>query len=75
MDAVRGDGEVIALGICVPELDFDMPPGFGYTSHRRFPTHCGSCQARAEKLHNVAAVRAQRASIWAPEAGLVDGEK
>ena len=29
MDAVRGDNEVIALGICVPKGNFDMPPVFG----------------------------------------------
>ncbi len=75
MDAVRGDDEVIALGICVPERDVDMPPGFGYTCDRRFPTHCRSCQARAEKLNHVAAERAERASMRAPEAGLVDGEE
>jgi hypothetical protein len=75
MDAVRGNDVVIAFGICVLKGNFDLPPVFGYASHRRFPTNCRRCHARAEKLHNVAAVRAQRASIWAPEAGLVDGEK
>jgi hypothetical protein len=29
MDAVRGNDEVIALGICVPKGNFDMPPVFG----------------------------------------------
>jgi hypothetical protein len=74
MDAIRGDDEVIALRVGVPEANFDMPSVFGYTSHRRFPTNRRSFQARAEKLHDVAPERATRASVWAPEARLVDDE-
>jgi hypothetical protein len=75
MDAVRSDDEVICLRICVSQGNVNMSPRFGYTSDRRFPTHCRSCQTRAEQLHNVAAERAERAGVRPPEAGLIDGEK